>query len=184
MSKPKASIASVMPTAGGVEKSSEKLPAEQGRTIHKLNCRMLYVGDSVGHGANLKHLATSLKCRIDSARAYSSIMDKNARWPFKNFHDVVNEKMRGQKAFNFVVMSAPTVDISNLNTERLTQRQCEEGAVKSSKNMISLAEKTLASNRSLEKVILMEHHARFDFCFISLFAKFTKFIDTSPQILL
>ena len=139
MSKPKASIASVMLTTGEVEKSSEKLPAEQGRTIHKLNCRMLYVGDSVGHGANLKHLATILKCRIDSARAYSSIMDKNARWPFKNFHDVVNEKMRGQKAFNFVVMSAPTVDISNLNTERLTQRQCEEGAVKSSQNMISLA---------------------------------------------
>ena len=60
MSKPKASIASDMLTAGGVEKSYKKIPAEQGRTIHKL-----YAGDSVWHGANLKYLATTLNCQID-----------------------------------------------------------------------------------------------------------------------
>ena len=51
MSKPSAAIASDMPTAGGVGKSSEKIPSEQGRTKHKLDCRMMYAGDSVGHGA-------------------------------------------------------------------------------------------------------------------------------------
>ena len=162
MSKPKASIASDMLTAGGVEKSSEKIPAEQGRTEHKLDCQMLYVGDSVGHTANLKYLETKIKCQIQSIRAYSSVLDKNARWPSKNFTDVVTQYLRGRKSFNVVVMSAPTVDISNLNTERLTQRQCEERAVESSQNMISLAEKTLANNRNLEKAILMNHPARFD----------------------
>ena len=162
MSKPKASIASDMLTAGGVEKSSEKIPAEQGRTEHKLDCQMLYVGDSVGHTANLKYLETKIKCQIQSIRAYSSVLDKNARWPSKNFTDVVTQYLRGRKSFNVVVMSAPTVDISNLNTERLTQRQCEERAVESSQNMISLAEKILANNRNLEKAILMNHPARFD----------------------
>ena len=129
-----------------MEKGSKQIPAEQGRTKHKLDCRILYVGDSIGHGANLKYLATSTKCQIEAVRAYSSVMDKNARWPSKNFTDVVTQYLRGRKSFNVVVMSAPTVDISNLNTERLTQRQCKERAVESSKNMISLAEKILASN--------------------------------------
>ena len=161
MSKPSAAIASDMPTAGGV-KGSKEIPAEQGRTKHKLDCQILYVGDSLGHGANLKYLETSIKCRIESVRAYSSVMDENARWPSKNFTDVVTQYLRGREPFNIVVMSAPTVDITNLNTKRLTQRQCEERAIESSKNMISLAEKTLANNRSLEKVILMNHPARFD----------------------
>ena len=60
MSEPKASIATDMPTAGGVEQSSKGIQAEQGRTKHKLGCRMLYAGDSVGHGANLKYLETSM----------------------------------------------------------------------------------------------------------------------------
>ena len=121
------------------------LPAEQGRTKHKLDCRMLYAGDSIGQGLNFNYLETSLACQIESVRAYSSVMDENARWPSKNFTDVVTQYLRGRKSFNVVVMSAPTVDISNLNTERLTRQQCEERAVESSKNMISLAEKTLAN---------------------------------------
>ena len=142
-----------------MEKRSKEIPAEQGRTKHKLDCRILYVGDSIGHGANLKYLETSTKCSIESVRAYSSVMDENARWPSKNFTDVVTQYLRGREPFNVVVMSAPTVDITNVNTKRLTQRQCEERAIESSKNIISLAEKILANNRSLEKVILMNHPA-------------------------
>ena len=88
-----------MPTAGGLEKSSNEIPAEQDRTQHKLECRILYVGDSIGHGANLKYLetSTSIKCRIESVRAYSSVMDENARWPSKNFTDVVTQYLRGRE---------------------------------------------------------------------------------------
>ena len=83
MLKPSTAIASDIPTAGMLEKSFKEMPAEQGRTKHKLDCRMLYAGDSVGHGANLKYLETSMNCQIESVRAYSSVMDKNARWPLK-----------------------------------------------------------------------------------------------------
>ena len=99
MSKPSAAIASDMPTAGGVEQSSKGIQAEQGRTKHKLGCRMLYAGDSVGHGANLKYLETSINCQIESVRAYSSVMDQNARWPTKNFTDVVTQYLRGREPF-------------------------------------------------------------------------------------
>ena len=154
-----------MPNAGGVENSSKKTVAGQGMSKQSLDCQgklVLFAGDSVGHTADLKYLERSIRCQLESVRAYSSVMDQDARWPRKNFTDVVTQYLRGPKPFNIVVMSAPTVDISNLNIERLTQRQCEVKAIESSKNMISLAEKILANSKSLEKVILMEHHARFD----------------------
>ena len=88
-------------------------------------------------------LPASFNCHLEAVRAYSSVMNKNARWPSKNFTDVVTQYLRGREPFNVVVISAPTVDITNLNTKRLSQRQCEEKAIESSKNMISLAEKTL-----------------------------------------
>ena len=63
-------------------------------------------------------------------------------------------------------MSAPTVDISNLDTTKLNPSdktdELQRRAVLSSHNMISLAEKTLKKNQSLSKVIIMEHPPRFD----------------------
>ena len=55
MSKPSTAIASDMPTAGMLEKSFKEMPAQQGRTKHKLDCRMLYAGDSIGQGLNLNY---------------------------------------------------------------------------------------------------------------------------------
>ena len=154
-----------MATPGGVDSSFTETLDKQGMSEQDLDCQgkqILYVGDSVGHTANLKFIESSMRCQLESLRAYSSVMDQNARWPSKNFNDVVTNHLRGQKEFNVVVMSAPTVDISNLNLEKLSRSQCEERAIKSSQNMISLAEEILANNRTLEKVILMDHHARFD----------------------
>ena len=64
MSKPSTAIASDMPTAGMVEKSFKEMQAEQGRIKHELDCRMFYVGDSIGQGLNFKYLETSIKCQI------------------------------------------------------------------------------------------------------------------------
>ena len=144
--KTTAAVAPEMPNAGGVENSSKKTVAGQGMSKQSLDCQgklVLFAGDSVGHTADLKYLERSIRCQLESVRAYSSVMDQDARWPRKNFTDVVTQYLRGPKPFNIVVMSAPTVDISNLNIERLTQRQCEVKAIESSKNMISLAEKIL-----------------------------------------
>ena len=51
--------------------------------------KILYVGDSVGHTASLGQLEIFQNCRIKSAKAYSSVYDKRARWPKYNFSDVV-----------------------------------------------------------------------------------------------
>ena len=119
-------------TTGGVDNSFTETLDKQGMSEQDLDCqgkKILFVGDSVGHTANLKYIETSMRCQLESLRAYSSVMDQNARWPSKNFNDVITNHLRGQKEFNVVVMSAPTVDISNLNLEKLSRSQCEERAI-------------------------------------------------------
>ena len=64
---------------------------KQGMSEQDMDCQgkqILYVGDSVGHTANLKFIESSMRCQLESLRAYSSVMDQNARWPSKNFNDV------------------------------------------------------------------------------------------------
>ena len=55
--------------------------------------KVLYTGDSLAHRANLRLIEESLKCRIRSVKAYSSVWDKAARWPEKNFFDVVKHHL-------------------------------------------------------------------------------------------
>ena len=59
-------------------------------------------------------------------------------------------------------MSAPTVDITNTDTKKFTQKYAEQKVIESSKNMMNIAQKALSQNKSLTKVIIMEHPPRFD----------------------
>ena len=83
--------------------------------------KILYVGDSVGHTASLRKLEDFQNCRIKSARAYSSVFDEKARWPRYNFSDVVEQSTKnpGRDHIDVLVMSAPTVDITNMDTSKL-----------------------------------------------------------------
>ena len=78
-----------------------------------------------------------------------SVADKKARWPEYNFTDVVKYALDnpGREHFDMVIMSAPTVDISNLDTSRVKQTdnldEYNRRVVTSCKNMFSLAESSL-----------------------------------------
>ena len=106
--------------------------------------------------------------RIRTARAYTSVHDTKARWPECNFSNIVNHSLEnsGNEKFDILIMSAPTVDISNLNTANLSStdssKPFQQRAVTSAQNMFKLAEKSLEQNPSLTKIILMEHPPRFD----------------------
>ena len=121
--------------------------------------KFLYAGESVGHTANLRLVEKSLKCRIKSVKAYSSTHDDSAKWPKKNFKDVVSHSIRnaGMEEFNVLVISAPTVDISNIDMEKETLKDAQQKAIDSSKNMMNIAQRELKLNKSLTKVIIMEH---------------------------
>ena len=128
---------------------------------------MLYIGDSIGHTANLRLVEKASNCRVVSASAYSSVQDARARWPGQNFKNVVEDKLKNpsNEEYDVLVMSSPTVDISNLDTNlhpNSTTENLEEKAINSSKNMFNTAEEALNNNANLKRVIIMEHPPRFD----------------------
>ena len=130
--------------------------------------KVLYIADSVGHTASMQNLEFFQGCRIKTARAYSSILDNEAKWPKHNFADVAKHALKkpGRDQVDVLVMSAPTVDISNLDTTKVQQMDktdiFQQKATLSSKNMFTIAETTLKQNSSITKVIIMEHPPRFD----------------------
>ena len=129
--------------------------------------KTLFVGDSVGHTGNLRIVERASGCRIRSTRAYSSHHDVNARWPDKNFRKVVRENLTnpGSEDYEVLVMSAPTVDISNLDTNMTSNNSTEsleQKVIESSKNMFNIATEALSNNKSLRKVVIIEHPPRFD----------------------
>ena len=126
--------------------------------------KILFVGDSVGLTANLRIIEKSHKCRIRSARAYSSVYDKSAKWPAKNFKDVVTHNLKnpGDENYKTLMMSSPTVDISNIASTIITGDSLEQKVIESSKNMFTIAEQALMEHKTLKKVIIMEHPPRFD----------------------
>ena len=130
--------------------------------------KLLYIGDSVGHSASLRKLEEFQNCRIQSARAYSSVFDEKARWPEQNFSDVVKYSLQKSERDcpDVLLMSAPTVDISNLNTANLSTYQQTESlkqkVIISSQNMFAIAERALETSPNLSKVVIMEHPPRFD----------------------
>ena len=130
--------------------------------------KILYVADSVGNTASVRKLENMSKCKIRTARAYSSTYDEQARWPQHNFTDVVRYALEnpGRDNFDVLVMSAPTVDITNLDTSKLSPSASTEvyqqKVTVSSQNMFSLAKSALERNPSLTKVVIMEHPPRFD----------------------
>ena len=130
--------------------------------------KVLYAADSVGHTASIQHLEYSGNCRIKTVRAYSSVHDVNAKWPQYNFTDVVKRAIDnpGKDEYDVLVMSAPTVDITNLDTSRLgptdNTELYQQNVIVSSQNMFSLAQRSLEQNPNLSKVIIMEHPPRFD----------------------
>ena len=65
-----------------------------------------------------------------------------------------------------LVLAVPTVDITNLDSSKLTPidntAAFQQSVIASSQNMFSLAEVSLEQNKSLRKVVIMEHLPRFD----------------------
>ena len=138
------------------------------KSVFNSKPKVLYAADSIGHTASVKQLEDACNARIRTARSYSSAYDKHARWPKKNFTDVVKDNLAnpGYDNFDVLVMSAPTVDITNLDTTHLAPTDnievYKQNVIRSTQNMFSLAQATLGENRNLSKVIIMEHPPRFD----------------------
>ena len=138
------------------------------KSVYLSQPKTLYVADSVGSSVSLREIEKHQHCRIKSERAYSSVFSSKARWPKQNYSDVVKSRLQhpGREDFEVLIMSAPTVDITNLDAKsHLTEEEQDKlnyEAKLSSQNMFSLAERSLSDNPNLKKVVILEHPPRFD----------------------
>ena len=131
--------------------------------------KVLLVADSVGRNVELNKIEKSENIRIRTVKAYSSVRNKSAKWPELNVADVTKRELsatlHGDK-YDMLLLSAPTVDITNLDTSKLKPSDNTEAfkqeVIVSCQNMISVAHHALTQNTGLKKVILMSHPPRFD----------------------
>ena len=131
--------------------------------------RILYIGDSVAHNAEFNNIEMVNRCRMRTMKAYSSVNDGRARWVKKNFADVAPlalKKTHEDDPYSHLVLSAPTVDITNIDTSKLTENDnievLHESVKVSCQNMFTTAQNALKTNPLLQKVVIMEHAPRFD----------------------
>jgi hypothetical protein len=85
--------------------------------------KVLYIGDSVAHNADFNTVERESNIRIRTVKAYSSVKDDKEKWPRKNMTGVTPPalmKTRKDDDYTHLVLSAPTVDITNLDTSKLT----------------------------------------------------------------
>ena len=151
-----------VPTTTSSSHSSQPLKP---KTEYQKQPKILFVSDSVGRVAQLSKVEKATKCTLRSAKAYSSVEDSEAVWPEKNFAKVV-EKEISNSPTDCLIMSAPTVDITNIDTASVSENEStviyQEAVYNSCLNMFKTAETTLRENLCLKKVIIMEHFPRYD----------------------
>ena len=131
--------------------------------------KILYLGDSVAHNADFSYLERQSGARIKTSKAYSSIKDSQARWPHKNFTDVTAAALvntHEEDEFTHLVLAAPSVDISNMNTTQLKLNDnievYKQKIFISCQNIFTVAENAIRRHPQLKKVVIMEHAPRYD----------------------
>ena len=144
-------------------------PKMKRKTKYLSKPRILYVGDSVAHNAWIKHVEDKTHSRITTRKAYSSVEDKRARWPKKNVKVVTEKALKEvdvDDQYEYVVLSAPTVDITNIDTSKLKPLDGTESFKQeidaSCRNMMNLAQNVISEKPCIKKVIILDHPNRYD----------------------
>ena len=113
--------------ASSSAKSSTKGPefvhtSKQAKTEYQCKARVLLVGDSLAQNSDFRKLEAVTNTTIKTAKAYSSIWDNAARYKDKNVTKVVKDELM-DASFDHLVLAAPTVDITNLDTSEFYKQK-------------------------------------------------------------
>ena len=123
------------------------------------------VGDSVAHNTNFRIVEKVTNSTIKTAKAYSSTWNERARLKHSKFKKVVKDELE-KSNFDHLILAAPTVDITNLDTKYANSKDSFESfkseIEESCTNMFKVAEDALEKNAELKKVTIMEHPPRYD----------------------
>ena len=132
---------------------------------------VLFIGDSISANIDVKLLAHSTKTEFKQVRAYSSIHDTisnewkmPAKFPNSNFTSVVPAELQ-KGTFQLMVLQAPSVEITNLNTHINPSKYIklfEQHTDLSAKNFFSVVENAFKTKPTLNKVVILPLIPRYD----------------------
>ena len=131
----------------------------------------LFIGDSISENIKKDVIEKALGCEVRTAKAYAAIFDnvggrakKAARYPFKNFKDVVRKELE-KGDIDYLLLQAGSADISNLNTKENPEENStylKEETRYAAKNLFVTAEDALKAQPGLKKVVVMTQIPRYD----------------------
>ena len=94
------------------------------RTKYLKKPKVLYIGDPIAQNVSMRNVEKATNTRIRTAKAFSAVEDLKSRFPAKNFTDVTPAALKDTREddkYTELVLAAPSVDITNINTENLTR---------------------------------------------------------------
>ena len=163
------------PISKSTYKSSIPIPSKSPQTSATLpessSRKILYVGDSISSNVDLDTLQEATNAEFVTAKAYSAVHDEVSniakqapKFPAANFTDVINNKINKEE-FEYVIIQAGSIDITNLNTKDNPTEYMEyyrQETVISATNIFNAGENALRLNPNIKKVVIMKHIPRYD----------------------
>ena len=163
------------PISKSTYKSSIPIPSKSPQTSPTLpessSRKILYVGDSISSNVDLDTLQEATNAEFVTAKAYSAVHDEVSniakqapKFPAANFTDVINNKINKEE-FEYVIIQAGSIDITNLNTKDNPTEYMEyyrQETVISATNIFNAGENALRLNPNIKKVVIMKHIPRYD----------------------
>ena len=124
---------------------------------------ILMVADSHSYNLDRNIFENNTKTKLDMAIAFTVDEDVDAKYRSRNFLKVVPERL-GKKKYDTLIMQAGSNEISNINLESpsLNITQWEKKVEESREKVFQLAQKSLKSNPSLKKVLIVKSLPRYD----------------------
>ena len=151
------------PTASQTSPNSSSTPPGQQKTTRletSKRPKVLFIADSIGSNADIRHLEEATNSLIYTEKAYGSAYKPDALKPHQNVLQVADTAPM-KRNYKFAILQSSSTDITNLNTNLPLEYLKQEVAI-SSKNMITAAQNILEKYPTIKKVLILERTPRFD----------------------
>ena len=125
--------------------------------------KVVFIADSIGSIADVRHLEEATNTLIYSKKAYGASYKSDAYKPNENFVYVAKNAAQ-KRNYSFAVLQGSSTDITNLHTSSPNHNLefLKQEVTIASKNMITAARNILLTNPGIQKVIILDRTPRFD----------------------
>ena len=125
--------------------------------------KVLFIADSIGSSADIRHLEEGTNTLIYTEKAFGAEYKADAYRPNDNFIYVARNAPR-KRNYTHAVLQGSSTDITNLNTAAgyNNLEYLKQEVTIASKNMITAARNLILGNSGIKNVLILDRTPRFD----------------------